>query len=71
MSMAWTQADIVALETAIKGGVLAVEYDGPPRRRVEYQSLDMMRRLLAEMRGDVAKQSGAKSYRLAAFSKGF
>lgn len=69
--MAWTQADIEALEDAVKGGVLSVSYNGPPARTITYQSLDAMRSLLAEMRATVARSSGQPSYKLAAFSKGF
>lgn len=66
--MAWVEADIIALETAIKEGVQRVRYAGPPEREVEYHSLDAMRRLLAEMRATV---NGSPTYRRAQFKKGF
>lgn len=44
-----------------------VSYDGPPRRTVQYQSLDSMRSLLASM---VAEVNGGSSYRLGATRKG-
>ena len=67
----WTQADIDTLKAAVASGVLSVEYAGPPKRRVEYQSLGAMRALLAEMRASVAQQNGTQPYRLIATRKGF
>lgn len=67
----WSQADIDTLKAAVASGVLSVEYAGPPRRRIEYQSLSEMRKLLAEMTASVARQDGRPSYRLAATRKGF
>lgn len=64
----WTQADIDALKEALKGGVLSVSYDGPPRRSITYQSLSEMRKLLADMTADV---NDAPTYRRAKFNKGF
>ena len=70
--MAWTSADVTALETAVKTGVLTVSYDGPPKRTITYQSLSEMRALLAEMRADVANAAGTRhNRRLAKTSKGF
>lgn len=68
--MAWTTADVENLERAVASGVLSVEYDGPPKRKVEYQSLGDMRKALAGMRAAVARQGGRKGYRLASVSKG-
>lgn len=65
----WTQADIDTLKAAVASGVLEVEYRGPPARRIEYQSLDAMRRLLAEMVAQVAGPSRV-SRRYAAHGKG-
>lgn len=45
--MAYTTLQIENLEKAIASGVLEVEYDN---RRVRYQSLAEMRRVLADMR---------------------
>jgi len=64
----WTQADIDELKAAVRSGVLEVEYQGPPRRRIVYQSLTEMRALLASMVGQV---SGTAAVKLATFSKGF
>lgn len=52
--MAWTSADVTALESAIRRGVKRVSYAD---HTVEYHSLDEMRRLLVEMRRE-AGQSG-------------
>lgn len=65
--MAWTEADITTLRTAIASGVQTVSYDGPPRRSITYQSLDEMRALLAEM---TASASASPRYRLGATRKG-
>lgn len=68
----WTEDDVTALKTAIASGVLSVEYSGPPARRVTYQSLSEMRKLLAEMRGEVASAAGTRrTFRLAKTRKGF
>jgi hypothetical protein len=64
----WTQADIDKLRAAISSGVLTIDYEGPPKRSQTFQSLDAMRRLLAEMRRDV---NGQDTFRLAATNKGF
>lgn len=66
----WSQADIDALKSAVASGVLTVQYDGPPRRSITYQSLDSMRSLLASMQQDVARSNGGVSYRLASTRKG-
>lgn len=67
----WTAADVATLRAAVASGVLSVEFSGPPSRRVQYQSLDAMRSLLAEMVADVANAAGTRStYKLAAFRKG-
>jgi hypothetical protein len=64
----WTEADITNLRAAIASGVLSVSYAGPPARTVTYQSLDSMRKLLADM---VRTVTGPSSYRLVAWRKGF
>lgn len=67
----WTQADVTAMKTAIASGVLSVRYSGPPERSVQYQDLNAMRVMLAQMVADVNATSGAnKGYRLAATRKG-
>lgn len=68
----WTEADISTLRAAMRSGILTVRYDGPPKREVTYQSLDEMRKLLAEMMADVGASTGTRpSHRLAATRKGF
>ena len=51
-SMAWTQADIDALEAAMASGEMTVR--SPDGRLVTYQSLDDMLKLRAAMREEVA-----------------
>ncbi len=68
MAPTWTQADIDRLKAAIASGVLSVNYAGPPSRSITYQSLAEMRKLLAEMVGQV---NGRTAYRRVAFNKGF
>lgn len=68
----WTSADVTALKAAIASGVMSVEYQGPPSRRITYHSLAEMRSLLAEMIADVATEAGTrKTFRFAATNKGF
>lgn len=66
--MAWTSADLTALETAIKSGVRHVQYAD---RSVTYHSLDEMMRLREAMKNDVASTAGSArtSCTLAKFSK--
>jgi hypothetical protein len=71
----WTDADKAKLRQAILAlatgeAVVRVQYDGPPKREVEYQprSLPEMRELLADME---ASTSTAPRRRLASHSKGF
>ena len=64
----WTQADVDKLKAAVGSGILAVEYDGPPKRQITYQSLAAMRELLAVM---VRQVNGAPAFRHASFSSGF
>jgi hypothetical protein len=67
----WTQTDVEKLAAAIATGVLTVRYDGPPKREITYQDLPAMRALLAQMRSELARAAGGKSYTLAKTSKGF
>jgi len=53
--MAYTQADVDALKSAIKGGQIEVQYGD---KRVRYRSLDEMVRLLKLMQADVAATAG-------------
>jgi agmatine/peptidylarginine deiminase len=56
--MAFTQAHIDALETAIASGVLIVEYtDGQTRTKTEYQSASQMLTVLNRMRNEVSATS--------------
>ena len=52
--MAFTSADITALESAIKGGKQKVRYAD---REVSYHSLDQMLSLLRAMRAEVQASS--------------
>lgn len=66
--MAWTSADLTAIETAIKIGVRHVQYAD---HSVTYHSLDEMMRLREAMKNDVAATAGSArtSCTLAKFSK--
>jgi hypothetical protein len=53
--MAWTQADIDRLKSAIATGAKISEFrSGDTSRKVELRSLDEMERLLASMTAEVA-----------------
>lgn len=65
--MAWSQSDIDALQAAMAKGVKRVRYSSG---EVEYQSMDDMRKLLADMRREVnADTSGGR--RVASVVSGF
>jgi len=67
--MAWTQADLDALDTAMKGGELTVRYgDGS----ITYRSLDEMLRLRAVMKQAVVEETTgpAQTVSYASCSKG-
>ncbi len=64
----WAQADTATLAAAIASGAMIVEYDGPPKRKIQYHSLQQMRSLLAEVRRKVA---GAPTHRRARHRRGF
>lgn len=65
--MAWSQADIDKLRSAIASGALSVSYAGPPARSITYQSTASMLQALALMERSV---NGGTSYRLARTRKG-
>jgi hypothetical protein len=66
--MAWTQADVTALESAIsKGSVIQSMTVGS--QTFTFRSLDEMRHLLADMKREAAA-SGESRTRYAATSKG-
>ena len=69
MTTSWTQADITALEAAIKGGTLRVRFGD---REVQYQSMGDMLRLLQIMKDAVAIAAGTYAGRTtyARFRKG-
>ncbi len=72
MAALWTQTDVDTLKAAIASGVLTVEYDGPPARKITYQSLAAMRSLLSEMVATVGNAAGTRTnYKLMAHRKGF
>ena len=61
-----TQADLDALESAIRRGIRSVEYNG---ESVTYRSLDEMRAILKEMKRQISSSSSTgASY--PTFSKG-
>jgi hypothetical protein len=60
MATSWTQADITALETAIKGGVLRVRFGD---REVQYHSIAEMLKLLDTMKAAVDTSSGTSTTR--------
>lgn len=57
--MAFSQADIDALDAAMKTGLLSVRY--PDGSQMTYRSLAEMRELRAAMAADVAQASGASA----------
>ncbi len=69
MTTSWTEADIAALETAIKGGTLRVRFGD---REVQYQSIGEMLKLLQTMKDAVAAAgpTGASRTTYARFRKG-
>lgn len=67
MAIEFTEEEIEQLRKAIVSGVLEVEYDGPPKRRVRYQSLAEMRDLLASMD---SSSGGRVRYRLVKVNRG-
>ncbi len=56
MATSWTQADVAALEAAIKGGTLRVRFGD---REVQYQSITEMLKLRQEMIDAVAASAGS------------
>lgn len=58
MTTSWTQADITALETAIKRGVLRVRFRD---REVQYHSISDMLTLLETMKGEVESSTGSST----------
>ena len=68
MPAGWTQADIDTLRKAIATGARIVEYEGPPKRHVEYQDIQHMRDQLAIV---VAAVDQPTSARVVSFAKGF
>ncbi len=63
--MSWTQADVLAIETAIKAlatGASEVRYEGRAMRR---ESLPELRLLRAEMISEANRTAGGKGHSLA------
>ncbi len=58
MATSWTQTDIQALESAIKGGVLRVRFSD---REVQYQSISEMLKLLQTMKDAVETDTSPTS----------
>lgn len=66
-TVGWSQTDIDTLRTALATGVLEVEYDGPPKRRVTYKSATEMLRILSLAMREV---NGTTTHRTATTRKG-
>lgn len=64
--MAYTSAELSALERAIAKGVLTVQYAD---RRVTYQSLAEMRKLRAEMKNEIDSAAGTPRARFIRISQ--
>ena len=59
--MAWQQADLDTLDAAIARGVKSVTYaDG---RKIDYHSLDEMRRLRSDMKAEIGAAASQVSPR--------
>lgn len=70
MASPWTEADYLAVATAIARGTLSVTYSGPPTRTVTYYSFTDMRSLLAMIRASLdADKATVKRYRRAQTDK--
>ncbi len=69
MTTSWTQADVEALEAAIKRGTLSVQFGD---RRIEYNSTSEMLKLLETMKDAVAIAASKATSRttFARFRKG-
>jgi hypothetical protein len=65
--MAWTQDDIDALKAAMSKGVKRVRYTSG---ETEYQSVDDMRKLLADMEREVSPESNP-SRRVGRYASGY
>lgn len=65
--MAWTQAQLDALDSAIAEGALTVKYQD---KSITYRSLDEMMRVRNMMAESMNVSSGNQSRRVAEFSKG-
>lgn len=63
----WTEADVIALEQAIKSGARECWFGD---KRVQYHSLSEMMRLLDLMRKEVGIADRSSGRKLAEFNKG-
>jgi len=66
--MAWKDADIVALEEAIKQGATRVRYGD---REVVYRSLDEMLRLCNVMKSSVRGKAAPTAHTFSEYSRGY
>ncbi len=75
MTITYTDVEIEALRVAIVSaattGVLSVEYDGPPKRKVTFRSISEMQATLSKMVATSATSARTTTYRLVKTSKGF
>lgn len=53
--MAYTQAQLEALEEALASGMLRVSFEG---RSMEYRSIEELKKAIAEVRAGLAAQQG-------------
>lgn len=58
MTTSWTDSDIAALETAVKGGVLRVRFAD---REVTYHSISEMLKLLQAMKDEIASEAASST----------
>lgn len=69
VTVTWLQSDVDTLKTAIASGVLVVSYSGPPARTIQYQSIEAMKRILAQIVAE-ANASTRKRVRYVSTKKG-
>lgn len=65
--MAWTSADLAALESSIKDGVLSVQYKD---RNIRYRDLTEMLQIRDMMQRELGVRTNAGNRHYASFSKG-
>lgn len=66
--MAWSEADIAALEAAIKQGTVRVKFSD---REITYRSLSEMMRLRDMMIAEVRGKAAPKSHTFSDYDRGY